>query len=203
MLISRRARPIPQDFLQALHEHGLSLRALLPHLNPPVSASKSQYSLEPAEPNPEEESSYRPLTSLFASANKSQSYIPKHFPHLPDRHTYQATADFPKRDYDHRTVREKANEQAKEGERALRRLVAAERQVSMKQAEERRRASKRPPNLREQREKLWLETMAAVAADNDDAGDRMEVDGESGKASWMDDLSYGVNADKKYWRKPV
>ena len=210
MTSSRRIKAIPQDFLQALHTHQLSLRALLPHLNPPISPEKSQITLESEAADQDEEQTYRPITSLFAEASYTQKYIPKHFPHLPDRHTYQATPQFPHRDDDPRSLREKAAEESRLAEQALRRLATAETAATMKQVQNNRKQ----PSLQEQRQQMLIETMTSIAQEQDSRmkgeSDAMDIDkGSEAEGvgirtnSLPNHLNTAVNAGAKYWRKPV
>ena len=213
MISSRRMETIPQDYLQALHTHQLSLRSLLPHLRPPIAPTKTQFTLEKLATDSSEQQDYRPINSLFAEANHTQSYIPKHFPHLPDRHTYQATPDFPQREHDPRTLRERAAEEGRLGEQALRKLMTAE-TAALSSSSKKKKNDKKPLSLREQRHQLWLETMSAVAEEQQKesrgSGDMMEVDkekeGERSEVSSSllpEHLSMAVNSEKKYWRKPA
>ena len=210
MLSSRRTRPIPQDFLQALHSHQLPLRALIPHLDPPVSSSLSQFTLGTEGPLSEEGQ----FSSQDALLNrepdrKPKLYIPRHFPELPSTYTYRETPQFPEREKDPRKIRELATEEGRLGEEALRRLLSA--------ASDQRLLKKTPPDrtsksLREKRDELWRETMLNVAAESDKStdgndqnphhnGDQVVQPGTARVSSGH--LSSGVNADRRYWRKAV
>ncbi|KAL8649541.1 MAG: hypothetical protein Q9226_005537 [Calogaya cf. arnoldii] len=210
MLACRRTQCIAPDFLQALHTHQLSLRALLPHLDPPVRRKKAQIKFA-YEPKQEEE----PFDHQFLGAElndttdqHTRSYIPRHFPTLPSKHTYQATAEYPSREEDPRKIRERAAEEGRLAEEALRRLTSA-------------KSSERPPTLRggqrsksvrEQRDELWKETMQAASSVSTPApfrgADTMDVDDSRaelvlpGKAITDNGrISSAVNAEKKYWRR--
>lgn len=162
MLSCRRTQPIPQDFLQALHTHQLSLRSLLPHLNPPVPASRSQFSLQPTPAQEDEQQQLRFLGPLLNDAPNEQvkNHVPKHFPALPSKHTYKATPEFPEREQDPRKVRERATEEGRLGEEALRRLVSAGTRHPAHDVHQRSRSK----SLRARRDQMWLETMEAVTA---------------------------------------
>lgn len=212
MLSSRRTQATAQDFLQTLHTHQLSLRALLPHLRPPISVRSARVTLPHELPVKDEQYSHQFLgaRSNGALLEKSKPYIPRNFPVLPSKHTYKATAEYPVREEDARKVREQATGEGRLGEEALRRLVSA-------------RAVDRPPSVptgrrvksvREKRDEMWKETMQAMssihASGKSHMSDSMELD-ETGQRNDLSDasrseydrVSSAVNADKRYWRKPA
>ena len=212
MLSSRRTQPIPQDFLQALHTHQLSLRSLVPHLKPPVLSKKSQYTLQNDGPGdddwPKDLNILGPLLSSGPD-QKMKSFIPKHFPVLPSMHTYQATAEFVDREQDPRKIREQATEEGRLGEDALRKLVAkASAHPTTESLEPTKRLS-----AKEKRKRIWLETMEAVERDNTGSlpsgADSSSID--KGKLNEAEPFNLAlrgivgsaVNAEKKYWRKPA
>lgn len=210
MLACRRTQPLPQDFLQALHTHQLSLRSLLPHLDPPVPPSQSQFSLESAPVETDEQQQLKFLGPLLngTQEQKAKEFVPKHFPDLPSTHTYKATPEFPEREQDPRKVRERATEEGRLGEEALRRFVGAGSRHPAQVMQQRRDNQ----SLRTKRAQMWLETMQAV-----EAGTSTEMDVDDGSftgkgrqkggapdSSLSGDsrLSSVVNAEKRYWRKP-
>ncbi|KAL6721511.1 hypothetical protein ACLMJK_000615 [Lecanora helva] len=213
MLSCRRIQPIPQDFLQALHTHQLSLRSLLPHLDPPVPPDRSQYPLQSEPPEKDENQHLRFLGSILSDAETEQAktYVPKHFPELPSKHTYRATAQFPSRDVDPRKVRERATQEGRLGEEALRRLVASSTGHSTQEPQ------RKPGSVigRAKRDQMFRETMAAIS---EGISDPMEIDSGmdaigkgkqkegdiAGLASFRSGrLHSAVNSEKKYWRKPI
>ena len=210
MLACRRTQPLPQDFLQALHTHQLSLRSLLPHLDPPVPPSQSQFSLGSAPVETDEQQQLKFLGPLLngTQEQKVKKFVPKHFPDLPSTHTYKATPEFPQRERDPRKVRERATEEGRLGEEALRRLVGAGSRHSAHVLQQRRDNQ----SLRAKRAQMWMETMQAVEAG---AFNEMDIDdgsftgegqqkGDAPDSSLSGDsrLSSVVNAEKRYWRKP-
>ena len=211
MLACRRTQPLPQDFLQALHTHQLSLRSLLPHLDPPVAPSQSQFSFDSAPIDNDEQQQLKFLGPLLngTQEQKAKKFVPKHFPDLPSTHTYKATPEFPEREQDPRKVRERATEEGRLGEEALRRLVGAGSRHPAYVLQQ--RPGKQ--SLRAKRAQMWTETMEAVAAG---AYDEMDMDGGifTGKGqqkagdpdssiSGDSRLSSAVNSEKRYWRKPA
>jgi hypothetical protein len=66
------------------------------------------------------------LSSLSGEDDRAtRSYIPKNFPDFPSKHTYSATAVFTERESDTRKIRERATEDGRYGEEALRKLARA------------------------------------------------------------------------------
>ncbi|KAL8884133.1 MAG: hypothetical protein Q9215_007755 [Flavoplaca cf. flavocitrina] len=210
MLACRRTECIAPDFLQALHTHQLSLRALLPHLDPPVARKRAQITLAYESKQEEEQCDHRFLGPELngTSDQESRSYIPHHFPNLPSKHTYQATAEYPSREEDPRKIRERAAEEGRLAEEALRRLISAkssDRPPSL-------RVGRRGKSIREQRNDLWKETMQAAdrvskaerlrGADAMDQGDSRTELVLPGRTMTDDGrISSAVNAEKKYWRR--
>lgn len=215
MLSCRRTQPIPQDFLQALHTHQLSLRSLIPHLKPPVPPDRSQYPLQSDPSQEDEHQQLRLLSSLFTTApdDQAKAFVPKHFPNLPSKHTYKATAEFPVRESDPRKIRERATEEGRMGEEALRRFVGASSNTSG-QDPSRREGRKGRKSGRARRNQMFAETMAAYAGGDADGMDIDGASGDKGKRTQKEDgdtsrnlgsgrLHSAVNADKRYWRKPA
>ena len=213
MLSCRRTQAIPQDFLQALHTHQLSLRSLLPHLDPPVPPDRSQFPLRQEPPEEDELQQLRHLGSILSNAEDEQAktYVPKHFPELPSKHTYKATAEFPTRDVDPRKVREQATEEGRLGEEALRRLVASS-SGPLPRNMEKHQGSRSSRAIRDQ---MFRETMAAVSeTTSEPSGLDVEMSG-TGKGKQKEGhiaelatfgsgrLHSAVNAEKRYWRKPA
>ncbi|CAD6583209.1 MAG: hypothetical protein ASARMPRED_001261 [Alectoria sarmentosa] len=212
MLSCRRTQAIPQDFLQALHTHQLSLRSLLPHLDPPLNPSRTQMPLQMDIAQDNDEQHLRFLGPLLnADPNeKLRAYVPKHFPELPSKHTYKATPEYAEHEQDPRKVREKATEEGRLGEEALRRLVGAGAGISAPES----RQGQKTQSARAVRDQVWKETMQAVTQE---APHGMDLDTESGigkgkqkegdlppvSSSEYGRLGSAVNADKRYWRKPA
>lgn len=212
MLHCRRTQPIPHDFLQSLHEHRLSLRSLLPHLDPPVPPTKSQISLA-LEPQSTEQQQQLSAVNLFINDNSqagTRHYIPKVFPAFPSQHTYKATPDVSTRDHDPRKVRERATEEGRLGEAALRRLVSSRADENLAVNAQNPRAEK---SMRARRDMAWKEAMDAVETgpDLDEAASQSSQDLQHVTKEAREGLPFrsrayvstDVNADKKYWRKPA
>lgn len=209
MLSCRRTQATAQDFLQALHTHQLSLRSLVPHLRPPVSKRRARVAL-PHEPSEEEEQHGHEFLgpALYdASFRTNQLYVPHHLPHFPSKHTYRATEEFPVREEDPRKIRERATEEGRLGEEALRRLVSA--RVADRPSPA--RAGRAADSMRTKRDELWKATMQAATAQyisgHPQDADMMDLD-FSRHATGPTNPDYGrissaVNADKKFWRKPA
>ncbi|OJD10875.1 hypothetical protein AJ78_08227 [Emergomyces pasteurianus Ep9510] len=132
----RRMQPIPLDFEYALRNTNIPVDSLEKYLQPsPSSPSHKQHFFISSLPTPPP-SSPDPATDLpFLGSDLSgtphrqlSSHIPKHFPNFPSRHTYQETAVFTTRETDPRKIREKATEEGRLGEEALRKLARAGRE---------------------------------------------------------------------------
>ena len=210
VLSSRRTQVIPQDYLQALHEHHLTLSALILHLDPPVLPEKSQPPLTAEIAEIDGQSVFFPTFKPILDekpAGQSNAYIPNHFPTLPGSHTYKATEDSTKRETDPRKIRERATEEGRLGEEALRRLVGTGSQLGDSDSIATKRKAE---DLRKRRNELWRKTMDAVARETgpmpglarDISGDAMETLSNSPFAlPERQRLTSAVNAEKSYWRK--
>ncbi|KAL8959984.1 MAG: hypothetical protein Q9193_003237 [Seirophora villosa] len=209
MLSCRRTQATAQDFLQALHTHQLSLRSLVPHLRPPVPKRRARVAL-PYEPLEEEEQHGHEFLgpALYdASFRTNQLYVPHHLPPFPSKHTYRATEEFPVREEDPRKIRERATEEGRLGEEALRRLVSA--RVADRPSPA--RAGRAANSMRTKRDELWKATMQAATAQyisgHPQDADMMDLDfSRHGAGPTNPDygrISSAVNADKKFWRKPA
>ena len=212
MLSCRRTQAIPQDYLQALHTHQLSLKSLLLHLDPPINPSRTQFPIQmgPAQQNDEQHLRFLGPLLNADPEGKLRAYVPKHFPELPSKHTYKATPEYAEHEQDPRKVREKATEEGRLGEEALRRLVGA----GAGQSAQKPQQGRKTQNARAVRDQMWMETMQAVTQG---APDGMDLDMESGigkgKQKERDPppassfgcgrLGSAINAERRYWRKPA
>ncbi|KAJ5111589.1 hypothetical protein N7532_002124 [Penicillium argentinense] len=126
MLSARRIQPIPHDFEHALKRGRVSTGDLEPYIKP-SRLSSSMPTLLPSPPPEDEVSRKLPfLNALRVEESESnRSYVPKHFPDFPSKHTYSTTAVFTERDSDPRKIRERAAEDGRHGEEALRNLASA------------------------------------------------------------------------------
>ena len=127
MKASRRDSPIPYDFGFALTQRGISLDALKTQLRPIVSPRLALPQLP--SPPPEDVPEYNLTLKITDSDDSSEitrkSHILSHLPLLPGKHAYKATAVYTRRELDPQKIREKAAEQGRLGEGALRRLISA------------------------------------------------------------------------------
>ncbi|THC92287.1 hypothetical protein EYZ11_008237 [Aspergillus tanneri] len=114
-------------FEHALKRHSLRVDDLIPHV-------KTIRDLEPTptllpSPPPEDDS-FKTLPSLGPRLSGEDdrvrsAHIPKHFPEFPSKHTYRHTPVFTEREQDPRKIRERATEDGRHGEEALRKLARA------------------------------------------------------------------------------
>ena len=178
MVGARRIQPVPFDFEFALHSHQFTLRSLLPHLDPPVKEILPLYA-EPAISNDDAR-----LLEMFSTGldgpQTRLAHAPARLPLLPSRHTYKSTAAFMPRERDPRVIRERATEEGRMGEEALRRLMTGK-EVT-----------------RREQKKIWQDTMEAMASLVEESPDMPE------DTTFRIDLTRPpVNAERAYWRKPV
>ena len=134
MEAGKRTQAIPFDFEYALNAHQLTLRSLLPHLDPPVFMGKrsSKHFIAPEiqveEVAVNKDESLLEQFSLGLRGPQTPTklgYAPRKLPVLPSRHTYKATPVVSDRTQDPKTLRERATEESRLGEEALRRFVGA------------------------------------------------------------------------------
>lgn len=212
MLNCKRTIPIPDDFLQSLHSHQLSLSSLIPHLDTPAAVEKPRIAL-PAEDDPQVWQNNQPSLDIVMGGPSKEyvkPYIPNHLPPFPSEHTFKATADLPTVKSDPRKVRELATEEARLGEAALRKLVGA---ISDMKAATPGRSGMGVQSMRAKRDEAWREAMQSltpVTNSEEDGSDQLqgsEVRGidagvRSTPAPANGYLSSSVNAEKQYWRRP-
>jgi len=215
----RRISPVPQDFAMALARTGIEPKSLLPFLKAPSIPDITQPAM-PQFPKPETpEPDLAPVLGTELSSSQEtelRSYIPKHLPSLPSRHTWQATAVFPQRDTDAKKIRERAMQEGVMAEQALRRLTAATRAEKEKSKESRHEKRTSPAFKADQ---AWKKALEVAQKADQDEGAKEERDGEG--EDWFDDTqatrvngvanpkpaaedgSYGstaaVNYEKQYW----
>lgn len=127
MLACRRIQPIPQDFEHALRRSFISVDDLPQYLKS-FPAVEPTPTLLPSPPPEEDPFAGLPFldSNLSGEEDRARSaYIPKHFPAFPSRHTYRHTPVFTDREHDPRRIRERATEDGRLGEEALRKLARA------------------------------------------------------------------------------
>lgn len=234
MTSCRRIQPIPQDFEHGLRSTYTPVAALQPHLKPlqrpvrappassispsPSSPSQSSFlaqkqrSLPTPPPDTEEEPIIQPRDFSFlgdelnATEDRLQNtYIPKHFPNFPSKHTYQETPVFAtKRELNPEKLREQATEEGKLGEEALRKLTRAGKDVHPGSRE--RQAKTLWGKDRENMDSMFDKTLKALlkrtkAAAGGSIGGMKEKEKEKA-GSLVPELGPIVNNDRMYWRKP-
>ncbi|RAL01814.1 uncharacterized protein BO80DRAFT_404689 [Aspergillus ibericus CBS 121593] len=214
MLSSRRVQPIPQDFEHALIRQSVPVADLLPHV-------KRHPNIEPIptllpSPPPEEDS-FKILPSLGPlladeDDRARNAYIPKHFPDFPSKHTYRHTPVFTEREQDPRKIRERATEDGRHGEEALRKLARAAFKDNHSGASVR---DKKPWGRRaESMDGMFEKTVRALAkkiqkpATGPGSG-AMEIDSGAGaedrtsrsKLSLNIELPPIINCERDFWRR--
>ncbi|PYH91031.1 hypothetical protein BO71DRAFT_333132 [Aspergillus ellipticus CBS 707.79] len=214
MLSSRRIQPIPQDFELALKRQLVPLDDLLPHV-------KRHPNIEPIptllpSPPPEEDS-FKSLPSLGLSGEEDRvrtAHIPKHFPEFPSKHTYRHTPVFTEREQDPRKIRERATEDGRHGEEALRKLARAA--FKDNQSGSSGRDKKQWGRRAETMDSMFEKTVKGLAKKTPKAAPgaagAMEIDSGAGantdvkasrsKLSLSIELPPIVNCERDYWRRP-
>ncbi|KAI0471192.1 WD40-repeat-containing domain protein [Xylaria cf. heliscus] len=189
---SRRNDLIPTDFEAILRHHNLPLSSLKPHLKNPVPKEL----LEPTFYDPiTENTTYLERTPPVLGdeldgryEKEDRSWIPKHFPSFPSKHTYRYTpADPPTKNTEKK--RTEALADARKAEMALRRI---DRAAKMTRQKELRVAAQRNV-LTKQRHDTWEDLMKSLLPRSHTANEATEVA----------DHSTIVNAGAKYGRKEL
>jgi hypothetical protein len=217
MLSSRRTQPIPQDFEHALKRSRIQPHKLLPLLEP-TSSNAPVPSLLPSPPPENEITKTLPfLTALSSEDDRAtRAYIPTHLPSFPSKHTYSATAVFVERDGDPRKIRERAAEDGRHGEEALRKLASAAFRDNQTSASGRDRKlwGRRMDSMETMFEKTTKGLAKKLGKDSygSSAGlinSAMEIDSGTAdadtkarlKLSWNMELGPIVNCERDLWRR--
>lgn len=205
----RRTKPTALDFASALAQmpnaHTASL--LSPQLGLPVPEDVSCPSIPQPGPAPAPAPDFSRLLEPLM-AQEARPYIPKHFPSLPSSHAWEQTPVFPEREKDARKMREKATEEGKLAEKALRKLAAAAK-TSATNAERRRSSvlsgQGKPREPHSSRAGVQHEdTFADVLRDLGAGDDGTELNTAGTARDGMESDMLGgvvVNHDMSHWRK--
>ncbi|PWY87466.1 hypothetical protein BO70DRAFT_385759 [Aspergillus heteromorphus CBS 117.55] len=215
MLSSRRVQPIPQDFELALKRQSVPVDDLILHLKPHPNIEPLPTLL----PSPPPEKDYfKSLPSLGLSGEEDRvrtAHIPKHFPEFPSKHTYRHTPVFTEREQDPRKIRERATEDGRHGEEALRKLARAA--FKDNQSGSSGRDKKQWGKRAESMDSMFEKTVKGMAkrvqkASTAVPGAAMEIDAGAGadtevkpsrsKLSLSIELPPIVNCERDYWRRP-
>ncbi|CAI7591161.1 unnamed protein product [Penicillium pancosmium] len=212
MLSSRRIQPIPHDFELALKRGRLSHDELRDYIQAPLSTSTIP-TLLPSPPPEDEVSRRLPfLNALRGEESESnRSYVPSHFPDFPSKHTYSATAVFTERDSDPRKIRERAAEDGRHGEEALRKLASAAFRDNPTSSSS--RDKKLWGRRHESMETMFERTVKGLAKKlpkdshgQSTIGSAMDIDSgipaeARSKVSWNLELGPIVNCERDQWRR--
>ncbi|KUI72691.1 Transcription initiation factor TFIID subunit 8 [Cytospora mali] len=214
---ARRTQPIPTDFDTSFKRYNLDYNNLKKHRKPPIPQQriKATYTTEMFLDG---ETMDLPTLDdeLSGKTDKdAKPYIPGSFPDFPSIHTYRYTPtdvesvtvlasnvdidgsskrSTPDWRGDPKKIREAAATQAKQAEEALRRLVRASKQASLKDM--RSTAEKNP--VSKVRYNQWEEAMKELLQEQGRAGGRDDAVREE-----VADHSMVVNAQKKYHRREI
>ncbi|TGZ85625.1 hypothetical protein EX30DRAFT_361434 [Ascodesmis nigricans] len=127
----------------------------------------------------------------------------KHLPDFPSSHTWKATPVFAERPSEPREIREKATQEARLAEVALRKLLVAG-SMGRHGIEEDKKGNDTPEKevavsgRKREREKLWDLAVEELEKERR-AGFAEIMDGSAGGSDMFSDVV--VNAESKYWRK--
>ncbi|KAJ5621469.1 hypothetical protein N7528_006252 [Penicillium herquei] len=218
MSASRRLQPIPPDFEYAFGRVNLSFTDLIPH----VQSSKAVVPIPTLLPSPPPEDELARKIPFLNSLRDletevDRSYVPKTFPDFPSKHTYSSTPVFTERDNDPRKIRERAAEDGRHGEEALRKLAAAAFRgdnPSSSSGKDRKLWGRRLESMETMFEKTVKGLAKKLQKDPlPHAGSAMEIDSgnfadadakEKAKQSqWNTDMGPIVNCERDYWRRPA
>ncbi|KAG6359060.1 hypothetical protein INS49_012580 [Diaporthe citri] len=214
---ARRSQAIPTDFDISMKRFNINLTHMKPHRRPPILQEriKATYTTEMFLDG--ETMDLPTLDERLSGKDDkdAKTYIPKSFPDFPSIHTYKSTptdvesvtvrghdADpegtakrgSPDWRGDPKKIREAAALQAKQAEEALRRLVRASKQASLKDM--RSTAEKNP--VSKERYNQWEDAMKELLQEQGRAN------GTDGTARGeVADHSMVVNAQKRFHRREV
>lgn len=214
---ARRSQAIPTDFDTSVKRFNINLTHMKPHRRPPIPQEriKATYTTEMFLDG--ETMDLPTLDERLSGKDDkdAKTYIPKSFPDFPSIHTYKSTptdvesvtvrghdADpegtakrgSPDWRGDPKKIREAAALQAKQAEEALRRLVRASKQASLKDM--RSTAEKNP--VSKERYNQWEDAMKELLQEQGRAN------GTDGTARGeVADHSMVVNAQKRFHRREV
>ncbi|KAJ5884758.1 hypothetical protein N7495_009268 [Penicillium taxi] len=204
MLSARRLQPLPQDFEHGLHRVRLSLDELAPYIKAPQIVAPIP-TLLPSPPPDEETAQKIPfLNTLRQDDHVNPSYVPRSFPEFPSRHTYSATSVFTERDNDPRRIRERAAEDGRHGEEALRKLASAafRDNPTTSSGKDKKLWGRRTDSMETMFEKTVKEAMKKSKNDPPVmTSSAMEIDSVPLKVQWNQDLGPIVNCERDYWRR--
>lgn len=214
---ARRTQPIPTDFDKSVKRFNIDLTHMKPHRRPPIPQDriKATYTTEMFLDG---ETMDLPTLDKRLSGKDDKDaklYIPKSFPDFPSIHTYKytptdvesvtvrgnepdpdGTAKRGSPDWrgDPKKIREAAALQAKQAEEALRRLVRASKQASLKDM----RSTAEKNNTSKERYELWEDAMMELLQEQGHANGR-----DGAARGEVADHSMVVNAHKRFHRREV
>ncbi|KAI1494219.1 hypothetical protein F5X96DRAFT_618705 [Biscogniauxia mediterranea] len=189
---ARRTDPTPADFEATLRRYNIPLSSLKPHLKTPIPEKR----LTPTFYNPITEdlenlqSTPEALGDELDGKHEKEEklWIPKSFPAFPSKHSYKWTP-MEEKPRDPRKKRSDASVDARNGEKALRRIDRAAKISRLKELKE---IANRNP-LSRQRHEAWEDLMK----------DLLPRTGAASGASEIADHSTIVNAGTKYGRQEL
>jgi hypothetical protein len=209
MSVSRRTQPIPQDFELALRENLISVDDLPPYIKSmqPVDPIPTTLPSPPPEKDPFDDFAGMPVLDSHLSGEDDRvrnPHIPAHFPQFPSKHTYRHTPVFTEREVDPRKLRERATEDGRHGEEALRKLARAA--FKDPQGSGGGREKRLWGRKNENAESMFEKTMKALTKKAQKTVTESAPGSQSeakAKASATVELGPIVNCERVFWRKPA
>lgn len=205
----RRTRPTVLDFQDMLTHSHISLLSLEDELNRTPSNTHTFIPLPPGPPPPPEPDLSLLLGPELEGGEKDKKkYVYDHLPPFPSKHTYMETPVFTQRPTEPRMIRERATEEARLAENALRKLLA----VSAASKDlEKAQGGISVGDKRKARDEAWMKAFEGLhppsekigkpngftPGDTKKLGKDKAVDGE-GETGYLEVI---VNADSQFWRK--
>jgi hypothetical protein len=168
-----------------LRYNAVTTDSLRSHLKRRPSATRQQPHLlptpPPEEPDPKVDFPFLGPDLSGTAHRGALSYIPKHFPTFPSRHTYRETDVFTRREIDPRKVREQATEEGRLGEEALRKLTRAakDNRTPMQKGTEKRLWGRSEENMETMFDKTLKAVLSRSSAPAQDEAAPIQADAQS------------------------
>jgi hypothetical protein len=209
MAACRRIQPIPQDFELALRENLISVDDLPPYLKSmePIDPVPTTLPSPPPEKDPFDDFAGMPVLDSHLSGEDDRVrnlHIPAHFPQFPSKHTYRHTPVFTEREVDPRKLRERATEDGRHGEEALRKLARA----AFKDVQgtgggrDKRLWGRKNESMESMFEKTMKSLTKKVQKTSTESAPGSQSDAKI-KSTTIIELGPIVNCERGFWRKPA
>ncbi|KAL7270094.1 hypothetical protein RUND412_007208 [Rhizina undulata] len=216
-LAQRRTRPTVLDFEDMLKAHRISLTDLEGEMKRHPSQAHDTILQPPDPPCPTPPDTKELLGPELDGAKDRRKYLYDHLPPFPSKHTYMFTPVYTSRPTEPQVIRERATDEARLAETALRKLLA----VSAASKDSEQTLNGVVGKKRKKRDEAWKRAFEELAvekapgkANGVGAGgggetvlgsvhEKKRKEGEGEKSSEVDErfLELLVNSDSQFWRK--